>query len=105
MEKEAGFECGPGGLSWRTDCSLGEEGRQLGYRPEEERKASHAHVSLHIQEIKVPKHPKLLLAVRVIHVLLLAGAVLRRHQARLVLQQVQIPARRKNHLRITSVLS
>lgn len=46
MEKEAGFECGPGGLSWRTDCSLGEEGRQLGYRPEEERKTSHAHVSV-----------------------------------------------------------
>lgn len=38
MEKEAGFECRPGVISSRTDCSVGEEGRQLGYRPEEERK-------------------------------------------------------------------
>lgn len=44
MEKEAGFERGPGGVSWETDCSFWEEGRQRGYRPEEERKTSHAHI-------------------------------------------------------------
>lgn len=32
---------GQGEIIWRTDCSLGEEGRQLDHRAEEERKKSH----------------------------------------------------------------
>ena len=37
---------GQGEIIWRTDCSSGEEGRQLDHRAEEERKKSHVRGSV-----------------------------------------------------------
>lgn len=55
-------------------------------------------LQFHVQEIEVPEDSELLLTVGVVHVLLLPGAVLGRHQARLMLWQIQVPTRGKNHL-------
>lgn len=59
-------------------------------------------LQLHVQEVEVPEDPELLLAVGVVHVVLVPGAVLRGHQARLMLEQIQVPTRRKDHLRVKS---
>lgn len=61
-------------------------------------------LQFHVQEIEVPEDSELLLTVGVIHVLLLPGAVLGRHQAGLMLRQVQVPTRGKNHLGIKGIL-
>lgn len=59
-------------------------------------------LQLHVQEVEVPEDPELLLAIGVIHVVLIPGTVLRGHQARLMLEQIQVPTRRKDHLRVKS---
>lgn len=57
-------------------------------------------LQFHVQEVEIPEDSELLLAVGVIHVLLLPGAVLGGHQARLMLRQIQVSTRGKNHLGI-----
>ena len=77
--------------------SFSTPGLKVGHVPQ--KKALHLSVlQLHIQEVKVPEHPELLLGAGVLHVVGVPGAVRGGDQAGLQLHQVQLPTAGEDHL-------
>lgn len=69
-------------------------------------KGSQTHLSvfkLHIQEVKVPEDPELLLWCGIVHIVWFPGPIIRGHQTRLVLHKVQFPATGEYHLQTHSI--